>query len=510
MKTEAARDSALATVTPWEFAPGASIGEAQPGLRPTSPVDRHSFAQCLGRANPSDARSAGAVSVAQAPSRSAEPSKGCGIYSDRYPTTTAFLKRYNWRGMLDLVHLAVIWSGALLAVVAARATRMTPVVYYLAVGTVFVRLGWLPGESSEFIRGVSDLGIVLIMFALGFEETAGNFMRSVRHSWGIAFFGALGPFVAAYGVADFFWGDAYISLICGLAMTATAVSLTMISLRSEGLHRSRVATRIMTSAVLDDIASLALVAVVVPVITSDVPFEVQSLLLVMAKAIAFFALIWMVGAWILPQGARGPLRVLPRLGRLGMRDALRFGGSEHAVLQLLLFAVACAILGHEFGFHPAIGAYLAGLVLSEEYFFHKEGTGSFEDTRRIVDNIAFSWIGPVFFVSLGTQIQFDLKLVVSLMPEIAAMTIGVMLFQIVSAGLAARFTGGMNRASSIMIGFGMLGRAELAFVVLDIAYVQHSILSEEAFTTLMATCFFLNISVPLTIHVWKPHYQRAL
>ncbi len=58
-----------------------------------------------------------------------------------------------------------------------------------------------------------------------------------------------------------------------------------------------------------------------------------------------------------------------------------------------------------------------------------------------------------------------------------------------------------------MIGFGMLGRAELAFVVMDIAYVQNSILNKEAFFTLMETAFFLNILVPITITLWKPYYS---
>ena len=56
-----------------------------------------------------------------------------------------------------------------------------------------------------------------------------------------------------------------------------------------------------------------------------------------------------------------------------------------------------------------------------------------------------------------------------------------------------------------MIGFGMLGRAELAFVVMDIAYVQHKILHDEAFFTLMIAAFFLNLAVPVTIAWWRPH-----
>ncbi|MEE9253544.1 MAG: hypothetical protein V3U43_01285, partial [Pseudomonadales bacterium] len=72
----------------------------------------------------------------------------------------------------------------------------------------------------------------------------------------------------------------------------------------------------------------------------------------------------------------------------------------------------------------------------------------------------------------------------------------------------ARYTGGMRPAGSLMIGFGMLGRAELAFVVMDIAYVQHSILTTEAFYTLMFTAFWLNVAVPVTIRIWKPYYER--
>lgn len=53
----------------------------------------------------------------------------------------------------------------------------------------------------------------------------------------------------------------------------------------------------------------------------------------------------------------------------------------------------------------------------------------------------------------------------------------------------------------------MLGRAELAFVVMDIGYVQNSIITTEAFYTLMATCFVLNVTVPVSIKLWKPYFE---
>jgi Kef-type K+ transport system membrane component KefB len=92
------------------------------------------------------------------------------------------------------------------------------------------------------------------------------------------------------------------------------------------------------------------------------------------------------------------------------------------------------------------------------------------------------------------------------LPEMLALTIGIFSIQVISATLAARFTGGFAWHESIMIGFGMLGRAELAFVVLDIGYVQNAIFTTAAFYTLIFTAFWLNIAVPFSIKYWRPYF----
>ncbi len=67
------------------------------------------------------------------------------------------------------------------------------------------------------------------MFAFSFEESTDNFLYSMWRTGGIALFGALAPFVVACGIADYVWNDPNVSLMCSLAMTATAVSLTLVS-----------------------------------------------------------------------------------------------------------------------------------------------------------------------------------------------------------------------------------------------------------------------------------------
>lgn len=431
--------------------------------------------------------------------------------------------------MQDLQHLAIIWFGVFLASSAASRTQLTSVVYFLAFGSLMVNLGVLPEETTPFIDGFSKVGIILIMFALGFEENMSSFVKGIKRAWGIALFGAVGPFLMAYFVAIQFWGEIKLALMCGLAMTATAVSLTMVSLRSEGLHRTEAARGIMTSAVLDDVAALALVALLVPLATGQADFSFIQFFFITGKAVLFFGIVTFLGVWIFPSETtinikrlapiweRRRLRIpfLERhkygvsfLERYGVRDLLKQGEKGQSTLTILLLALVISLVAHEFGFHPAVGAYMAGLILKQEYFHHDEALQQqdYEQCKHVIDNVAFSWIGPVFFVNLGTKIILDFDIVTSVIPEMLVMTLGIFFIQISSALLGARFTGHFAWHESVMIGIGMLGRAELAFVVLDIGYVQNAIFTTSAFYTLMFTAFWLNVSVPIMIKWWKPYF----
>jgi Kef-type K+ transport system membrane component KefB len=419
--------------------------------------------------------------------------------------------------MHDIAILAIIWSSIFLAAILAEKTRLTPVLWYLFLGALLTNLHILPTEMPLFIVQLAELGIILIMFSLGFEEDTGNFLRSVKRSWGIAFFGALAPFIIAYSATLWFWGDPNMALLCGLAMTATAVSLTMVSLKSEGLNNTPAATGIMTSAVLDDIASLALVAALVPIATGEASLTILGILTIVGKVIAFFLVVTILGAGLFPS-SKGFIKRIPVIGHFSLTQVLTLARGEYTVLALLLIAVLVGLVAHYFGFHPAVGAYMAGLIIRQEYFNHSEQkqatleqpsnlNSNYAHARLMVDNAAFSWLGPVFFVTLGTKLIFDGDLFVSVLPQALLLFAGIFVGQILAASLAAKYTGHFGWPDSWMIGFGMLGRAELAFVVMEIAYVQYKVMTVNAFYTLMITCFLLNLSVPLTIRWWKTKFQ---
>jgi len=411
--------------------------------------------------------------------------------------------------MEDLEYLAIIWFGVFVSSFLAKRTKLTAVLYFLAFGSLMVNIDILPVETSPFIEGLSNIGIIIIMFALGFEENSSKFVRGIRRSWGIALFGAIAPFLVAYYTALYYWGDVKLALMCGLAMTMTAVSLTMVSLRSEGLNTSSAARGIMTSAVLDNIGSLALVALVVPLAVGESEVSITGILSVILNVFVFFGIVTALGLWIFPSESPGRfMHHIPFIRNHGVRDLLMLGESSTATLAILLLGLVIGIIAHYFSFHPAVGAYMAGLILKKEYFHIDKAAQktAYQNTKHVIDDVAFSWIGPVFFVTLGTRIILDFDIIIAVLPETVVLTAGLFAGQTISALLAARYTGGFHWHESIMIGFGMLGRAELAFVVLNIGYVEHAIFTEQAFYTLMLTAFWLNVSVPVTIRFWHPYY----
>ena len=74
------------------------------------------------------------------------------------------------KSMHDIEILAIIWISVFAASVMATKTRLTPVLWYLFFGALLTNIGLLPTELPIFIVDLAELGIIIIMFSLGFEE----------------------------------------------------------------------------------------------------------------------------------------------------------------------------------------------------------------------------------------------------------------------------------------------------------------------------------------------------
>ena len=423
--------------------------------------------------------------------------------------------------LVSTIILAII----IIAKYIAKRTATVDVLWLIVLGALFGSLGIIP-EHHEVLEYIGEWGIVFVMFALGFDEDIEHFKTGLKRSLGIAVIGAVFPFLAGYFCAKLFGYNESVALLWGLTMTATAVSLTMVSLKAKGLHKSQAATGIMTAAVVDDILSLIGVAIIVPFAltaqknSGEIVIEWSNIGIIFLKVIVFFTAVLIIGLFAFPERTPKKLNVKSTFLQkadfyltklfvpVSIKRFLMLYSGEFTPLGMVFLALGMGALADIFGFHPAIGAYFAGLFLKKEYFlFDDKKDTIFKQSKFVMDHLAFTIFGPIFFVNLGSKIVLDFSTFSHIWWQVLFLFVMVFTFQILSATLAARFTGGYVWHDSVMIGLGMLGRAELAFIVINIAYTEHHIFNDAHFQILIFATFLLNITVPLVINWWKPYYE---
>ena len=407
----------------------------------------------------------------------------------------------------------------------AKQTATVDVLWLIIFGAFFSNINLIP-EHHEVLEYIGEWGIVFVMFTLGFDEDIEHFKNGLKRSLGIAVIGAIFPFLAGFICAKMFGYSQSVALLWGLTMTATAVSLTMVSLKAKSLHKSQAATGIMTAAVVDDVLSLIGVAIIIPLALmaqkngGEIVIEWSNIGIIAFKVVIFFTLVLIIGLFAFPE--RAPKKLNPKSTLLqkidfyltklfipiSIKRFLTLYSGEFTPLIMVFLALGMGAIADIFGFHPAIGAYFAGLFLKKEYFLFEDIKDTiYTQSKFVMDHLAFTIFGPIFFVNLGSKIVFDFSIFSHIWWQILLLFFMVFIFQIASAALAARFTGGYKWHDSVMIGLGMLGRAELAFIVINIAYTENHIFDDAQFQTLIFATFLLNISVPLVINWWKPYYE---
>src|ERR1035437_6273748 len=107
-------------------------------------------------------------------------------------------------------------------------------------------LGWL--APSEFLRALSDLGVMFLLFHVGLEVKASELIKVSGTALLVAVAGVIVPFFAGWGICAL-WGEPRLeSLFTGAAMVATSVGITAQVLASRGLLEMRASRIILTAA----------------------------------------------------------------------------------------------------------------------------------------------------------------------------------------------------------------------------------------------------------------------
>ena len=369
--------------------------------------------------------------------------------------------------------LLILLAGVWLVAVTLRPLGLPTIMGELIVGVLVGPAVFGLIEPSEAITLLAEIGIFFLMFHAGVETQPREFFDALKRSLGVAVVGAIVPFGVSFGVATAFGLDTVGAVFVGLTMTATAVVITLKTLKDLGLADTRLARVIVASCVIDDLLTLVVFGLVVGVLSGG-SFEPMDIALTLAKVVAFFGLAVLLGRFAYPRFT------LP----------FRSEGGKGFTFVLLV-AIAAGLFAEAIGLHMILGAYLAGL-------FFEEKVAHPNLVRIVADRsygIAYSFLGPIFFMSLGFSITFNIS--PSGMAFLVLLTAAVIVGQIVSAGsMALRM--GLSAREALTVGVGMCGRAELAMILASLALAQGAI-DASIFSVLIFTMFVLNLFTPLAL-----------
>ena len=368
-----------------------------------------------------------------------------------------------------LMLMIVVWSVAVVMRKIGLPTIMGELIMGVVIGPAV--LGWV--TPNEVIETLAQIGIFFLMLHTGVETEPREFYAAVKDSFGIALVGAIVPFSVSMGVAMAFGLDIVAAVFVGLTMTATAVVITLKILRDLGFQNSRMSRIIVATCVVDDLLTMIFFSFVLGFISGG-PVDISQLALVAGKVILFFAITLSIGLFLYPRLA------FPFRNKQGKGFTF-----------ILILGFAAGELAEHLGLHFIIGAYFAGLFFEEKVVNKK----LFDIVNDRLYALSYSFLGPIFFISLGFNITFDLPN--HLIWFLVSLTLAVMIGQILSAGLMAKRKN-FSWTEALTIGVGHCARAEMAFIIASLG-IQMGALDKNIFSVLVFTSFILNLATPLML-----------
>lgn len=401
--------------------------------------------------------------------------------------------------MLDHAPLiGLMVSGFALAFVfglIAQKLRLSPIVGYLLAG---ISIGpFTPGyvADSGLSSQLSEIGIILLMFGVGLHFSVNDLIRVRR----IAIPGALLQIASATiagGMLALYWHWNFTAaLVFGLSLSVSSTVVLLRALESRNMLQTQRAQIVVGWLIVEDIATV-LVLVLLPVFaqlhhqpdvgSSDEAVSsiviIKTLALMIAKIVMFIALMLIVGT-----------RLIPKL----LRWVAGTRSRELFTLAVLAVALGIAFVSAElFGASLALGAFFAGIVLSESELSHKAGA----DILPLQDAFAV-----LFFVSVG--MLFDWHIIGQAPLQVLAVVGIVVVWKFLSAFVLVSLLGYSVRTSlTVAAGDSQIGEFSFILIAMGLAL---KLLPPQAQTLILAGSI-ASIAINPLLFEMTTHLERAV
>ena len=379
--------------------------------------------------------------------------------------------------------------AAVLGVVACRTLKLPPMLGYLAVGVVIGPNALALSHNSEGVRHLGEFGVVFLMFVIGLEFNLPRLRAMRQHVFGLGFLQVAVTILLATGVTlgmamafpriwHMGW-QAALALSCALAMSSTAIVVKLMVERLE--LDSEHGKRVMGVLLFQDLAVVPLL-VLIPALGASGERLIEALAWAGLKAVVLVTVLLVGGQHLM---------------RRWLTLVAKRKSDELFVLNLLFITLGLAWLTELAGLSLALGAFIAGMLISETEFKHQVET----DIRPFHDVLL-----GLFFISIGMLL--DWRLVLERWHLVVLLVTLPILFKAALVTGLAKFLGAASGVS-LRTGLYLAQAGEFGFVLLTLAQ-ENELVPPALLNPILASMVLSMLATPFIVMYSNPIVMKLV
>lgn len=372
--------------------------------------------------------------------------------------------------LVILKSLIIILAISAVVVFALHRIRIPSIVGFLAAGMLLGPHGLHLIRDVNTIQTLAEIGVILLLFTIGLEFSLSRFLKMRLEVFGIGGFQVLITVVGATFIASQWVANINTAVFIGFltALSSTVIVMKLLSEKAElDTPHGRVSLGIL---IFQDLCIVPFM-LFIPVLAGD--HGADELLFILGKAVAIIAIVLLSAKWLVPN-------LLYQIVRTRSRELF--------VITILILCFGIAFLTAEFGLSLALGAFLAGLVISESEYA-QEATSAIVPFRD-----SFSGL---FFISVG--MLMDTSFVVNNLVLVLSLVGGIIFLKFSSGFLAMLF---LRRAvrTSIQSSLNLAQVGEFSFV-LAVAGLSAGLISKEIYQGFLSASVLTMLLTPFVMQI---------
>lgn len=373
--------------------------------------------------------------------------------------------------MSVFANLLIILASSLVVIALFRRLRLPPVLGYLCVGLLVgpTAFGWV--NDNENLPDLAELGVVFLLFSLGLEFSVSKMLALRQVVFGLGSLQVLCSGAVLGGLLILAGVPLIPALLLGAGLALSSTAIVSKELGSLGEIFSSHGQNAIGVLLFQDVVAVLLLTLV-PVFAGNTEQAwYWALPLTLGKTALLFIGLALASRWL-----------LPRL----FHEVAASHSAELFVLLALVIVLLTAWLTHLLGLSPALGAFLAGMLLGESRYRHQIEA----DIRPFRDILL-----GLFFVSIGMLI--DLQLFASHALLVLGLTLALMLIKGAVVALLLKLRGS-DGETAWRSGLALAQGGEFCFALM--AQMQQSqLMPAELSGLLLAATFCSMLLTPLLL-----------